>query len=78
MTAPEDIWCPVCNWQAPRASQVCELHGEEGRHLRPVYGMCLACRSMEVELNEVVGTRDLSSIGESDVYPVGYGCEVCA
>jgi hypothetical protein len=30
MTAPEDIWCPVCNWQAPRANEVCELHGEEG------------------------------------------------
>jgi hypothetical protein len=29
-TEAEDIWCPVCNWQAPRASQVCELHGEEG------------------------------------------------
>jgi hypothetical protein len=28
--APEDIWCPVCNWQAPRANEVCELHGEEG------------------------------------------------
>jgi hypothetical protein len=29
MTAPEDIWCPVCNWQAPRDNEVCELHGEE-------------------------------------------------
>ena len=42
------------------------------------YGMCLACRSVEVVLNRVIGTRDLSNIGESEAYPVGYGCEVCA
>jgi hypothetical protein len=24
------------------------------------------------------GTRDLSSIGESDRYPVGFGCEACS
>ena len=44
----------------------------------PTYGMCLACRSVEVALNRVIGTRDFSDIGESDVYPVGYGCEVCS
>jgi hypothetical protein len=43
----------------------------------PVYGMCLSCRSIEVELNSVVGIRDFSNIGESAEYPVGYGCEVC-
>ena len=43
-----------------------------------VYGMCLACRSIEVGLVEQIGTRDLSDIGESDTYPTGYGCEVCA
>lgn len=42
------------------------------------YGMCLACRSIEVELFKVIGTRDFSNIGESDKYPVGYGCEVCS
>lgn len=42
------------------------------------YGMCLACRSVEVALNQVTGTRDFSDIGESAVYPVGYGCEVCS
>jgi hypothetical protein len=44
----------------------------------PVYGMCTACRSVEVALVEATGTRDLSSIGESSSYPVGYGCEVCS
>lgn len=44
----------------------------------PIYGMCLACRSIEVVLNEVVGTRDFSSIGEHPEYPVGYGCEACS
>lgn len=44
----------------------------------PVYGMCLACRAIEVELFDVIGTRDLSHIGEHPRYPVGYGCEVCA
>lgn len=43
-----------------------------------VYGMCTACGSVEVALASSGGTRDLSDIGESDVYPVGYGCELCA
>jgi hypothetical protein len=43
----------------------------------PVYGMCAACGSVEVELNQVDGHRDLSYIGESDKYPTGYGCEAC-
>ena len=43
-----------------------------------VHGMCLACRSIEVELNEATGTRDFSNIGESAEYPIGYGCEVCS
>jgi len=43
-----------------------------------IYGMCLACRAIEVELFDVIGTRDFSDIGESDKYPVGYGCEVCS
>lgn len=42
------------------------------------YGLCLHCGSVEVALNCVTGTRDLSDIGESDTYPTGYGCEVCA
>lgn len=44
----------------------------------PTYGMCLSCRSVEVALNNVIGTRDFSSIGEYPQYPVGHGCEVCA
>lgn len=43
-----------------------------------VYGMCLHCGSVEVELNNQTGTKDLSDIGESASYPVGYGCEVCS
>lgn len=43
-----------------------------------IYGHCTACWSIEVALNEATGTRDLSSIGESDAYPTGYGCELCA
>lgn len=42
------------------------------------YGMCLACRSVEVALVEVVGERDLSWMGESSHYPIGYGCELCS
>lgn len=42
------------------------------------YGMCTACGSVEVALNQVTGTRDLSSIGESADYPTGFGCEVCS
>lgn len=44
----------------------------------PAYGMCTGCGAVEVELVEVAGTRDLSHIGESESYPVGYGCEVCS
>ena len=44
----------------------------------PTYGMCLHCGAVEVELVKATGTRDLSDIGESDAYPTGYGCEVCA
>lgn len=44
----------------------------------PAYGMCISCRSIEVRLDEVIGTRDFSHIGESAEYPVGVGCEVCA
>lgn len=44
----------------------------------PVYGMCTACGSVEVELRHATGTRDLSDIGESAAYPTGYGCEVCS
>ena len=44
----------------------------------PVYGFCLACRSIEVRLNKATGTRDFSDIGEASNYPTGYGCEVCA
>lgn len=42
-----------------------------------MYGMCIGCGSVEVALINPTGTRDLSDMGESDAYPVGYGCEVC-
>lgn len=44
----------------------------------PTYGLCLCCRSVEVALDNVVGTRDLTSIGEHSDYPVGWGCELCS
>ena len=44
----------------------------------PVYGMCTHCGSVEVALGVVTGTRDLSYMGESSEYPIGYGCEVCS
>jgi len=43
-----------------------------------VYGMCTACGSVEVALDKPTGTRNLSHIGESANYPVGYGCVVCS
>ena len=55
------------------------LRAQRGLQETPTtYGMCLACRSIEVALNNVIGTRDFSDIGESPVYPVGHGCEVCS
>ena len=54
-------------------------HEQRGLAETPItYGMCLTCRSIEVALVKAIGTRDFSDIGESDVYPVGYGCEVCS
>jgi hypothetical protein len=44
----------------------------------PTYGHCTHCGAVEVALAQVAGYRDLSAIGESDRYPVGYGCELCA
>jgi hypothetical protein len=44
----------------------------------PTYGMCTACKAIEVRLNEATGTRDFSHIGESAEYPTGYGCELCS
>lgn len=44
----------------------------------PSYGACTACGSVEVALVRTTGARDMSGIGESDSYPTGYGCEVCA
>lgn len=41
-------------------------------------GFCTSCDSYEVALDTVTGTCDLSSMGESTEYPVGYGCELCA
>jgi hypothetical protein len=43
----------------------------------PVYGQCISCGCIEVELTQQRGTQDLSSIGEDPKYPFGNGCEVC-
>lgn len=43
-----------------------------------VSGMCTACGAIEVYLDRIDGFKDYSSIGESDRYPVGYGCEACS
>lgn len=42
------------------------------------YGGCLLCGCVEVRLDNVTGHRDLSDMGESGCYPVGYGCEMCS
>lgn len=41
-------------------------------------GRCLSCGAIETQLNRIAGYEDLSSIGESERYPVGYGCELCS
>ena len=41
-------------------------------------GYCTACGAVEVELNQAHGYRDFSEDGETVVYPIGYGCEVCS
>lgn len=43
-----------------------------------IYGMCLSCGSVEVELFNVVRTRDLAPEGELPRYPTSYRCEVCS
>lgn len=42
------------------------------------YGKCGLCGCVEVALNKVAGFVDLSDIGESSRYPLGYGCELCS
>lgn len=42
---------------------------------KPTYGKCTACGAVEVALNRPHGTVAIE--GESDHYPVGYGCELC-
>ena len=54
------------------------MSAEEAVEKAQVYGLCTACRSVEVALIEQAGTRDLSSIGEHPEYPIGYGCELCS
>jgi hypothetical protein len=46
--------------------------------LSGTYGRCTACGGIDVELVRPTGVRDLSDIGESAVYPTGYGCELCS
>lgn len=52
---------------------------EEAGQKLPIIGQCSACGSIEVHLvGNVLRTMDLSTMGESPRYPVGYGCELCA
>lgn len=64
----------------PQPTDGPEYHAEHAawRARQPVYGMCTACGSVEVALDNVTGRRDLSAMGESPSYPIGYGCEVCS
>ena len=39
------------------------------------YGHCTHCGSVEIELVQVDGWRDLDGHEE---YPYGYGCELCS
>lgn len=59
-------------------SGIARVHAASLTSPRPrVYGMCLCCGSVEVELVTVTGTRDLSAMGESARYPTGFGCMAC-
>ena len=74
MSHPSHSYCGHCSVDCP-----CECHAiKRDEAPSPVYGMCTACGAVEVELNRVTGTRDLSGMGESPRYPTGYGCEVCS
>ena len=55
-----------------------DIHAEvdtDDRKPAPVHGKCTSCGSVEVRLNKVHGYTAIE--GESDRYPVGFGCEVC-
>jgi len=43
----------------------------------PVYGQCIQCGCVEVELDKQGGVQDLSHMGEDPKYPFGFPCEVC-
>lgn len=79
-----ECWCALID---PPLITACPTHGspvspstQRGVDAdAPItYGLCLHCQSIEVALNKATGVRDLSCIGESDTYPTGYGCELCA
>lgn len=59
---------------------IARVHAASHAPLRRVvtFGACLSCGSIEVALDRVTGHRDLSDMGESPTYPVGYGCVVCS
>lgn len=52
--------------------------GGEVEVTTPTIGLCTACGSLEVALNNVIGHLDFVAIGERGDYPTGYGCEVCS
>lgn len=44
----------------------------------PIHGQCTGCGAVEVLLDIVVGTQDLTFMGEDPKYPFGPTCEVCS
>lgn len=62
----------------PSQCSICIAEEDAREPLSGTYGQCGACGAIEANLVRVTGTRDLSAIGESDAYPIGYGCEHCA
>lgn len=67
---------PMEWWQGPDP----EVESEEVEPFAQsaTYGRCTACGAIEAALVSVTGYQDLSAIGESPRYPIGYGCEFCA
>lgn len=65
-------YASVYNWLLDRAKHLMLTN-----KVYVAYGQCLSCRSIEVRLNNVLRVIDLSYMGESPLYPQGYGCELC-
>lgn len=62
----------------PSQCPACQAEADQRPPLSGVYGQCHSCGAIETNLVTPAGTKDLSAMGESDAYPFGYGCELCA